>query len=266
MKARIGQLESNLLGYAQMRKSDVIRRGDVCTPLEITPKQERELFSRMCRRGMLIRLIRGAYLVPMRMPLGGRFAASEYTILSKLMRISGARYQICGPNAFNIYGFSEQIPSRTYVFNDKFSGDRNIGGQQFVFIKCISGKLGAARVLKTGDGEQVLISTKERTIVDALNEWSRFATIPDVYGWIGTAIKEDPKFMGSLVKCAVKYAGQASLRRLGYCLDRTLGNEELISPLLKKIRLSRSYIPLVPGKPEKGGVDSKWGIIRNDGK
>ncbi len=255
-----------MLAYAQMRKVELLRVGDLCAPLGITAKQERELLSRMCRSGMLIRLIRGVYLVPMRMPPGGKFSMGEYSILSRLMQSVGARYQICGPNAFNIYGFSDQIPSRTYVFNDKFSGKRKIAGQQFAFIKCITKKLGGVKTIKTGDGEQVSVSTKERTLIDALNEWSRFATMPQVYEWIDKSVKMDRPFAVSLVKCAIKYAGQASLRRLGYLLDGISRDAEISRPLLKKIRSSKSFIPLVPGKPEKGGVDSKWGIIKNEGK
>jgi len=220
----------------------------------------------MSRRGIIIRLVRGLYLLPMRMPPGGKFAVGDYCILSKLMKSVAARYQICGPNAFNIHGFSEQIPNRTYVFNDKFSGGRVIGGLQFVFIKRDVGKLGGTQILKTGDKERVFISTKERSLIDALDEWSRFATMPQAFEWIEKSVKHDKSFAGAIVRCAVKYASQGTLRRLGYALDRTFGDYSVTCPLIKKIRSSKSFIPLVPGKPARGGIDRKWGIIRNDCK
>jgi hypothetical protein len=35
------------------------------------------------------------------------------------MEDQGARYQICGPNAFNRYGFDEQVPTRIYAYNNR---------------------------------------------------------------------------------------------------------------------------------------------------
>ena len=60
--------QANILAYAQLTQREVIQPGDLCGPLGLTPKQERELLSRLARKGLLVRLKRGAYLVPMRMP------------------------------------------------------------------------------------------------------------------------------------------------------------------------------------------------------
>jgi len=45
------------------------------------------------------------------------------------------RYEICGPNAFNRYGFSDQVPNRAYAYNNRLSGERTIGAISQTLIK-----------------------------------------------------------------------------------------------------------------------------------
>ena len=33
----------------------------------------------------------------------------------------------CGPNAFNRYGWDDQVPNRVYAYNNRVSGERRIG-------------------------------------------------------------------------------------------------------------------------------------------
>jgi predicted transcriptional regulator of viral defense system len=111
MKRRLGNLERQLFAYAQLRKLRELRTGDLTRPLGITPKQERELYSRLARGGLIARVRRGRYLVPRELPLGGAWTPDETLALNTLMADQAGRYQICGPNAFNRYGFSDQIPT-----------------------------------------------------------------------------------------------------------------------------------------------------------
>src|SRR5687767_12274669 len=104
MKRKLGQLESQLLAFAQMRKTRTLASGDLQETLHLTAKQERELFSRMARGGLIARVRLGLYLVPARLPLGGAWSPNEAEALNALMRDAQGRYQICGPNAFNMYG------------------------------------------------------------------------------------------------------------------------------------------------------------------
>ena len=60
MKKRLGQLEQQLFAYVQLRKLRTLRTGDLSGPLQITTKQERELFSRLSRAGMIAQVRRGS--------------------------------------------------------------------------------------------------------------------------------------------------------------------------------------------------------------
>jgi predicted transcriptional regulator of viral defense system len=64
MKTKLGQQETRLLAYLQLRKLRTVRTGDLTGPLQITRDQERELFRRMSRGGLIARVRPGLYLVP----------------------------------------------------------------------------------------------------------------------------------------------------------------------------------------------------------
>jgi hypothetical protein len=57
-----------------------------------------------------------------RLPLGGKWSPGEFLALDALMETLGEEYQVCGPNAFNCYGFDEQVPNRLYACNNRLSG------------------------------------------------------------------------------------------------------------------------------------------------
>jgi len=262
-KTELGPLGVQFFAYTQMRKKVLVRTGDLTNVLRINPKQERELLSRMSRAGVIIRLKRGVYLVPPRVPPGGRYGVDEYLILEKLMEVLKGRYQISGPNAFNYYGFSDQIPNRVYVYNNRIYGERRIGSLQFSFIKTDDIRLGGTTVFKTGTGSEGIIASKARTLLDAVYDWSRFNTIPRVYKWIAEEIKKDKTFAKELVNITVKYANQGTYRRIGYLLENLGVNRNLIGRLKHKLRVSKSLFLWVPSRPAIGPVNKEWGLVIN---
>jgi len=106
-----------------MRKRQTLSTGDLTGPLQISAKQERELFSRLARAGLIAHVRRGLYLVPSRLPLGEQWSPDEALALNALMDDQQGAYQLCGPNAFNRYGFDDQVPARLYAYNNRLSGD-----------------------------------------------------------------------------------------------------------------------------------------------
>jgi predicted transcriptional regulator of viral defense system len=259
----LGPLEIQLFAYTQMRGKVLVRTGELINILGISKKQEWELLSRMARAGLIIRLTRGAYLVPSRVPPGGKYGADEYLILEKLMEVLKGRYQVSGPNAFNFYGFSDQVPNRVYVYNNRIYGERRIGSLQFSFIKTTDNRLGGTAVLKTKTGSKAIIASKSRTLLDAVFDWSRFNTIPRAYLWIAESTQKDKTLAENLIRMAIKYGNQGTNRRLGYLLE-TLGvNRKLLDKLKRKLRSSKSLFPWVPASDAKGSVNKDWGLIIN---
>jgi hypothetical protein len=125
---------------------------------------------------MIARVRRGLYLVPPRLPLGGAWTPDEILAINTLIEDREGRYQICGPNAFNRYGYDEQVPNRIYAYNNRISGDRMIGAVNLTLIKVADERLGETEEQKTVDGETAVYSSRARTLLDAVYDWSRFGS------------------------------------------------------------------------------------------
>ena len=85
MATVLGKLETQVLAYVQTRGRRVLRSDEVAEALGISAAQTREVLSRLARRRLIARVRRGLYLLPDRMPLGGRWSPGEYLALATLM-------------------------------------------------------------------------------------------------------------------------------------------------------------------------------------
>lgn len=264
-KTRLGAAAQRLLAYAQWRKMTLIRPGDVRAILGITAVQERRLFARLARGGTILRLQRGLYLVPPRLPLGGVWSPGETVVLRDLMRaLDNGQYQLCGWPVFQRYGFTEQVSAQIYAYNNRIYGRRAIGGREYVFIKVPDRRLGGT-VRSTAGGEGEILPTCARALVDAVYDWARFGTLPKALNWIRESVAQQPALAGELVKAALQFGNQGTLRRIGHVLER---QGRLSAParrsLQKALRSRRSIIPLVPGRPVVGTCSRDWGVVDNE--
>jgi len=261
---KLGQLEALFFAHAQMRNTRTVRTGDLTSPLRITVKQERELLSRMSRSGLIAKVRRGLYLVPARLPLGGKWSPDEALALNTLMEDREARYQICGPNAFNRYGFDEQMPARVYIYNNRLSGQRTIGAVALTLIKVADSRLGDTEQVRTPEGLTMVYSSRARTLLDAVYDWSRFGSLPRAYDWIRQDVKSGRTNVADLVKMTVRYGNQGTVRRIGALLEQLGAPEPLLRNLLRLLKPSASPIPWVPSYPKRGTVHRHWGVVLND--
>ena len=264
MAKKLGQLEALFFAHVQMRDLRTVRTDDLAEPLQITLKQARELLSRMCRSGLIARVRRGLYLVPPRLPLGGKWSPDEALALNTLMEDKEGRYQVCGPNAFNRYGFDEQLPARVYAYNNRLSGQRTIGAVAITLIKVADSRLGDTGEFRTPEGLAMIYSSRVRTLLDAVYDWSRFASLPRAYDWIRQDVKTGRISAANLVKVTLRYGNQGTVRRIGALLDQMGLAEPLLRNLLRVLKPSTSLIPWVPGYPKRGTADRRWGVVLND--
>jgi len=259
----LGDLSSRFFAYVQLKGKSIIRTGELAPVLGITESKERSLLHRLSKSGWIVRLKRGVYLVPPRIPAGGKYSPGVALILQKLMEQQDGRYQICGPSAFNFYGLDDQIPSVTYAYNNRISGSRTIGNLSFQLTKVADGRLGATNAVRTQNGSEIIYSSKARTLMDAVYDWSRFNSLPQGYDWIQQEVNQDPELASELVSATARYGNQATVRRIGYLLDGLAQSSRFTKPLQRKLSDSKALIPWVPGKSGKGNINRKWGVIVN---
>jgi predicted transcriptional regulator of viral defense system len=264
MKKMLGPLETRLMAYAQMRRLRVIRLGELAEPLGFSDRQERSILSRLSVAGMIVRVRRGLYLIPPRLPLGGLWSPDDILALNVLMEDKQGRYQICGPNAFNRYGLDEQAPARLYAYNNRLSGDRTIGAVAMTLIKVADNRLGGTESFKTAQGQRAVYSSCVRTLVDAIYDWSRFSSLPRGYEWIRKELTAQRVSAADLIRTAIRYGNQRTLRRIGLLLERENVAEELLLRIEKKVKPSTSLIPWIPVNARRGRTFRRWGVILNE--
>jgi predicted transcriptional regulator of viral defense system len=263
MAIALGKFESQLFAYVQMRQRQTVRTGELVRALDITPQQERELLSRLARRNLIARVRRGLYLVPPRLPPGGKWGPSEVLALTTLIEDQDGKYQICGPSAFYRYGWSSQILNRLYAYNNRLSGERKIGSVAMTLIKLNDSRLGEAEAVKVPEGITAVYSSRLRSLVDAVYDWSRFNALPHAYDWIRAELARDPGAAKEIVRIALRYGNVSTLRRLGKLLETQGTAEPLLRRLERQLAPSRALIPWVPTLPKRGTVDRRWGVVIN---
>ena len=81
----LGELSSRFFAYIQLKQKDTIRTGELASVLGIPASKERSLLHRLSNSGWIVRLKRGVYLTPPRIPAGGKYSPGVALILHKLM-------------------------------------------------------------------------------------------------------------------------------------------------------------------------------------
>ena len=264
MKRALGNLERQLFAYAQMRKLRALRTRDLTEPLGISDKQERELLNRLAQAGLIAQVRRGLYLIPPRLPLGGKWSPEEALVLDTLMDDCQGRYQICGPNTFNRYGFDEQIPTRVYAYNTCISGERLVGSVALTLIKVAAQRLGETEQVRTAEGLTTIYSSRVRALVDAVYDWSRFNTLPRAFGWIQAEMDTGRVVATDLVRVTLRYGDVGTIRRMGALLDRAGVSAPLLRKLERALEPSSSLIAWNPVMPKRGTLERRWGVVWND--
>jgi len=264
MKTKLGDLETQFFAYVQMRKLRKVRTGDLTSSLlRLTPVQERKLLSRLSRGGLIARVRQGLYLVPPKLPLGGAWTPEEGLALNTLIEDRGGRYQICGPNAFNRYGFDEQIPTRVYAYNNRISGKRTIGSVVLMMIKVADKRLGLTDELALDDGT-ILYSSRVRTLVDSVYDWSRFSSLPQGYEWIRRELAAKRVSVPELVRATLRYGDTGTIRRMGVLLEAEGVDSVLLRKLERNLKPTSSWIPWIPSRPKRGTLNRRWGVVINE--
>ncbi|MBU2028228.1 MAG: hypothetical protein ABIJ57_05355 [Pseudomonadota bacterium] len=253
-----------MLAYLQMRRRQTVKTGELTDSLQLSREQERELFRRMARGGLIARVRPGFYLVPEKLPLGGSWTPDETLALNTLIGDRKGRYQICGPNAFNRYGLDEQIPNRVYAYNNRISGERTIGVIELTLIKVSDGRLGDTEEMQTSEGQTAVYGSRTRTLVDAVYDWSRFNTLPRGYEWIKGELAAGRVGTEELVAVTLRYGDKGAIRRIGTLLDMQGVETGLLRKLENALGPSTGLIPWIPTKPKRGKIDRRWGVVLNE--
>ena len=264
-KIMLGPLAMQFFAWTQLENKEQVKTGDFAKVKGLSAKQEADLLYKLSSSGIIVKLWRGLYLVPPKIPLGGPWAPSPYLVVSKYMRNLDAKFQISGPAIFNLYGYFDQVSSWFTVYNNKVSKKLYILQYHLNFVKVIENRLGDVKKRApygVKKSKPALVSSAEQALLDAVYDYKKYGTLPKAYDWIAMGVKDKKIDPEKLVNIVIKYGNKMSQKRIGWVLDELKVSQKILSRLEKKIPKTKFLVPLNP-RNNVGPVNKRWRVIEN---
>lgn len=183
-----------------------------------------------------------------------------HLFIDDLMRSLEKKYYVGLFSAAALYGAAHQQPMEYYVITEK-PALRNIKTPKLSINFFVKQNWSETDVVqKKTDAGYMNVSTPELTALDLL-----------AYGNFGinrvlTILEELIEEMkpSDLAKTARNYSPTSSIQRLGYLIDKEIGNEKLALALRKALKDRKTYpIPLLKSANNNGTLDTYWKINMN---
>ena len=183
-----------------------------------------------------------------------------YLFLDDLMKCLGKRYYVGLFSAAALYGAAHQQPMEYYVITEK-PALRNIKNSKLninFYVK--KDWSDTDMVQKKTDAGYMNVSVPELTALDLLT-YGNFG-LNRVITILEELVEEiKPSVMA---RTARGFSQTTTIQRLGYIIDKEIGNEKLAGAL-KKVLSERTIYPvlLLKNSSNQGVLDSDWKIIKN---
>lgn len=155
------------------------------------------------------------------------------------------------------------MPNRFYTYNNRISGIRKIGVVALTLIKVADARLGDTESTGPPEDGGLVYSSRVRTLVDAVYDWSQFRSLPIAYDWIREDLRRKRVAHAELIGCTLKYGDTSTTRRIGVLLEDAGVDERLLARLRRRLKPTTAFIPWIPGRPKRGTCLRKWGIVMN---
>jgi len=231
--------------------------------LHISAKQEREALARLCRTGWIARIQKGVYLLNQELDFRGSRRPSPYQVIQELMSVHSAAYQIVGPAAFHHYGWHADDTGTIHVYNDRISRRIRIAGRATHFIKVARQRLGSIERADIAGTRDVILSSRLRSLVDAVYDWKRFGSLPNAFKWVSDEIMANAGSDRVLADLSVLYGNTGTQRRLGKALEAGGACAQAMELIRNRLPPTTAKIPWDPCRRRCGLTDRHWGLVLN---
>ena len=221
----------------------------------------RTLIHKAERRGLVTRLRSGLYtLVPFEMGRATEYVGDPYVIAREMCE--GRPYFLSHASAMELHRMVTQPQFTVYVSSTLRTPPRSVHGHEyrFVTVKPVD-FFGLMKVWVTKQ-QSIMVSDKERTILDALRQPQYAGGIPEVAKalWMSRADIKIPQLLDYMQQ----FSSGALRRRLGFLLELyEMASSNQLEPLRSK--LTSTYDRLDPTLPKSGSFQARWRLQLNIG-
>jgi len=215
--------QERIMSILEYKKIEIIPRKELIDLIKqhIKVKDILDLIEKLQKKKRLVSIKRGVYMIIPFRSIDKKWALDDYRIIDYLLKED---YYIGLYNAFNLHGFTEQIPNKLFVFNTKYSADKQILHYNIKLFKVKKNKIFG--IIKN----KYPYSDKERTIIDALEYPEYIAGLSEVIDRIKN-VKFDKE---KLINYTITYNSIKIMKLVGILTN----SNRLLNLLNKKKALS----------------------------
>jgi predicted transcriptional regulator of viral defense system len=214
------------------------------------------------RRGWIARIERGKYIViPLEAGPKREWSEDTYLIASALVKPAVIAYW----SAIRHWNWTEQIPRVIYVqtTSRKKNTRHDVFGVRYEIVTVPPTKF-FGQMKEWRDGEPVLITDKEKTLVDCADDVERAGGIQELV----KAVKEGGQAISwkQMDEYVNKFPNGAVKKRLGYLFEELVPNlSDEAREILGSWRetLSAGWAALYPTAKKNGNISTRWRILVN---
>lgn len=254
----LSQKEAEIIARLSYEEKDIITAKELDSYLPANFQYRRKLVCSLKKKRVLIPIKGGVYIfVPLdAVPTGRR--VSEFLIPQVFFPQND--YYIGYSTMFNYYNFTDQQFQTVYVLSTKISRERTIAGLSFKFTKIPSKRMYGLEKIDI-KGTKVIVSSKERTLVDLIYFNKPVGGIEVASEILERFVKEKKCDIKKLVEYTVQFSNIKTRKRIGLILEKARVSDSVLKPLEKSVK-DTSLISF--SNSRKGTKNEKWRVIIND--
>ena len=257
----LGRREAEFLSEVASSKNHQFSTRDA-TAFWASPQMAWKKLRHLERKGWIARIERGKYLViPLEAGPERKWSEDSYLIAAQLVQPAAIAYW----SAIRHWNWTEQIPRIVYVQTTKRKKNvrRSVFGVRYEFVTVNKRKF-YGHVKEWRNGNSVLITDKEKTLIDCADDLERAGSIEELSKAVKAAAPEIS--WQKLGEYGKRFPNRAVKKRLGFLFETLVMNlpqqaRNILGQWQRE--LSAGITPLQSAGMKKGRVITRWRLLVN---
>lgn len=251
----LGQKEAEIIARLSYEKKKIVRAEELDRYLPGNFKYRKQFVYNLKQKGILTPIKRGVYIFTPLASIPSGIRVNE--LLIPPIFFPRKNYYIGYSTMFNYYGFIEQLFQVVYVINTSLCQERNISGITYKFVKVSENRLYGLECIEV-EGAEVMISSKERTLVDLIyfnKPVGGIVSAAQIFKRIVSGKKCNVK---KLAAYAAQFPNVTTRKSIGLILENMGAKKPILRPLIKSVE--KTAISSLNGS-RKGPINKTWRVI-----
>ncbi|MBL7072721.1 MAG: hypothetical protein ISS33_02945 [Candidatus Omnitrophica bacterium] len=256
-RTRLGGKEIEVISRLSFEKKRIITKEDMDIFFKFSDVERNKVVYRLKQKGIFQSIKRGVYVFS---PLEyGEEGAAINEMLIPPEFFPRNNYYIGYSTMYNYYNLTEQLFQTVYVINSSLQKRKKICGIQFNFLRVPKKRMYGINKVSI-DGQDVMISSLERTLIDLVYFNKPVGGINSALEVLENELKKKRCDINKFIRFSAKFPNIKTRKRIGVMMESKGYSEEKLLPLQKSIE--KTAISSF-SKSFKGTLDKKWRVIIN---